>query len=296
MGTDFIVDELEPKVIATSNYVTLGSEYSAEIFVAASSSKQEASITVNGQNIPVQKGVGTYKVNPRSEGQFEYSGVITTRKPNGEVATFPFKQKYTALRPMAVISATELNVLYIGLNNPISVSVPGYSADEVKVTSSAGDLIPGPSRGTYFVKVDPSVGREITISASVKDENGKLKEMGTQKYRVRKVPKPTPALGLIDASGTISAGQLAAIQYVYTPLKDFIYQNIQYTTAEYTILYMPKGQPAKPYKGYGGAITPEIKNVFRNARSGDRVFLVQVRADGPAGREILPASLTLEVR
>jgi gliding motility-associated protein GldM len=296
VGTDFIVDQLEPKVIANTNYVTLGSEYSAEIFVAASSSKQEATITVDGRTIPVQKGVGTYKINPRSEGQFEYSGVITTRKPNGEVATFPFKQKYTALRPMAVISATELNVVYIGLDNPISVSVPGYSANDIKVTSNGATLVPGPTQGTYLVKVDPSAGREINITASVRDDQGRLKEMGTQKYRVRKVPSPVPALGSVDASGTISAGQLAATQYVFTPLKDFIYQGVQYATAEYTILYMPKGQSARPYKGYGSAITPELRNVFRNARSGDRVFLVQVRADGPDGRKTLPGSLTLEVR
>ncbi len=296
VGSDFIVDQLEPKVIANTNYVTLGSEYSAEIFVAASSSKQEASIKVDGRTIPVENGVGRYKVNPRSEGEFEYSGEITTRKPNGEIATFPFKQKYTALRPMAVISATELNVVYIGLDNPISVSVPGYAAADIKLSTTGGTLVPGPTRGNYLVKVDQSVGREITITASVRDEQGRMKEMGKQKYRVRQVPKPLPALGSIDASGTVSAGQLAATQYVMTPLKDFIYQNVQYTPAEYTIIYIPKGDVAKPYRGYGTAITPELRNVFRNARSGDRVILAQVRVDGPSGRVTLPSSLTLEVR
>jgi gliding motility-associated protein GldM len=295
-GTDFIVDKLEPKVIANTNYVTLGSEYSAEIFVAASSSKQEATITVDGRTIPVEKGVGTYKINPRAEGEFEYSGVITARKPNGEMANFPFKQKYTAMKPMAVISATELNVVYVGLDNPISVSVPGYSSSQIKVSTSGGTLVPGPTRGTYLVKVDQSTGREITISASVKDENGRVKEMGQQKYRVRKVSKPLPALGSIEASGSVSAGQLAATQYILAPLKDFIYQNIKYTTAEYTIVYIPKGNTGKAYKGYSAAITPEIKSVFRNARTGDRIILAQVRVDGPSGRETLPASLTLEVR
>lgn len=296
-GTDFIVDQLEPKVIANSNYVTLGSEYSAEIFVAASSSKQEASITVNGNTIPVEKGVGKYTINPRTEGQFEYSGVITTRKPNGETATFPFRQKYTALRPMAVISATELNVVYVGLDNPISVSVPGYAASEIKVTSSGGTLLEGSGKGNYLVKVDPSAaGRTITITASVRDENGHLKQMGQQLYRVRHVPKPLPSLGLVDASGSISAGQLAATQHVLTPLKDFIYQNIKYTPTEYTIVYLPKGGPGKAFRGRGTAITPEISRVFRAAKSGDRVILAEVRADGPSGNVPLPSSLTLEVR
>jgi gliding motility-associated protein GldM len=295
-GTDFIVDQLEPKVIANSNYVTLGSEYSAEIFVAASSSKQDASITVNGNTIPVDKGIGKYKINPNKEGEYEYSGTITTRKPNGETVTYPFKQKYMAVRPMAVISATELNVVYVGLDNPISVSVPGYAASEIKVSSSAGKLEKGATAGQYLVKVDPSAGREITITASVRDERGGTKEMGKQTYRVRNVPKPLPSLGAIDASGSVSAGQLGATQYVLTPLKDFIYQNIKYTPTEYTIIYLPKNGPGRPYKGYGTAITPEIRNAFRAARSGDRVILAQVRADGPSGNVTLPTSLTLEVR
>jgi gliding motility-associated protein GldM len=295
-GTDFIVDQLEPKVIANTNYVTLGSEYSAEIFVAASSSKQEATITVEGNTIPVQNGIGRYKIKPNAEGEFEYSGVITARKPNGEMANFPFTQKYTALKPMAVISATELNVMYIGLDNPIAVSVPGYSANDIKVSTSGGTLVPGATRGTYLVKVDASAGREITVTASVRGDNGGMKEMGTQKYRVRNVPKPLPALGAIDASGSVSAGQLAATQYIFTPLKDFIYQSVKYTPVEYTIIYFPRGKSGVPYRGYGTAITPEISAVFRNARSGDRVILAQVRAEGPSGKVTLPSSLTLEVR
>lgn len=295
-GTDFMIDKLEPKVIANTNYVTLGSEYTAEIFVAASSSKQDASIMVDGRPIPVESGVGRYTVNPHTEGQFEYSGVITARKPNGEVATYPFKQKYTALKPMAVISATELNVVYVGLDNPIAVSVPGYAAAEIKVSTSGGTLIPGTTKGNYLVKVDPTTAKDITITASVRDESGHMKEMGKQQYRVRNVPKPQPSLGGIEASGSVSAGQLAGTQYVLTPLKDFIYQNIKYTTTEYTIIYLPKGNPGQAYKGYGTAITPEIRNVFRKARSGDRVILALVKADGPSGNVTLPTSLTLEVR
>lgn len=295
-GTDFIVDQLEPKVIANTNYVTLGSEYSAEIFVAASSSKQEASITVNGQTIPVKNGVGRYKVNPTREGEFVYSGIITARKPNGEMANFPFKQKYTALRPMAVISATELNVVYVGLDNPISVSVPGYSAAEVDVAISGGTLKPGDVKGTYMVNVGASAGREIKITASVKDEHGRTKQMGEQVYRIRRVPRPSITLGAIDASGSVSAGQLATTQYVFTPLRDFIYKSVQYTPTEYTIIYLPKGKDGKPFKGYGNAITPEIRNVFRNVRTGDRIILAQVRANGPDGPVTLPTSLALEVR
>jgi gliding motility-associated protein GldM len=251
---------------------------------------------VNGRAIPVEKGVGSYKVKPTTEGEFEYSGVIKARKPNGEMADFPFKQKYTALRPMAVISATELNVLYIGLDNPISVSVPGYSAAEISLSSTGGTLKKGQTQGTYMVNVAESDGREITLTASVRDEQGRIRKMGDQRYRIRKVPPPLPMLGNIDASGSVSAGQLASAQYIFTPLRDFIYNSVRYTPTEYTIIYFPKGKDGKAYRGTGNTITPEIKNVLKSVRSGDRIILAQVRAEGPGGRVPLPSSLTLEVR
>ncbi len=293
---DFTFDKLEPKIIPNNGtYITVGSEYSADIFVAASSSKQEAKVTVNGREIPFVDGVGKYKVNPSSEGEQKYTGVISTKKPNGEVVNYPFEQTYTALKPLAVISATKMNVVYIGLDNPISVSVPGYSPNDVSVTSSGGNLRPDKQKGTYLLKVDAST-REITITASVKDKEGHVKKMGDQKYRVRQVPKPTPMLGAIDASGTVSQGQLRSAAFVYAALKDFAFEGISFTPTEYTIVYQPRKGEAVAKKGYGPTVSPEIRALLNGAKIGDRFTLVQIKANGPAGGVIVPTALALEVR
>jgi gliding motility-associated protein GldM len=133
-----IVSNFEPKVIPNNGtYITLGSEYSADIFLAAST-RQEADIKVNGSSIKVENGVGKYTIVPNREGEIEYKGVISTRKSSGEVIPYEFSGKFTALKPLAVISATKMNVVYIGLDNPISVSVPGYSAEQIQVSCGAG--------------------------------------------------------------------------------------------------------------------------------------------------------------
>ncbi|MES2778578.1 MAG: gliding motility protein GldM [Bacteroidota bacterium] len=291
-----IVENFEAKVIPNNGtYITLGSEYSADIFLAAST-RQEADIKVGGATVKVENGVGKYTVNPSREGEIEYSGVITTKRSNGKIETYPFKSSFTALKPLAVISATKMNVVYIGLDNPISVSVPGYSANQVQVSaSSGGTLSKDKQAGTYLLKVN-GTSKEIEISASVKDSKGQVKKMGIQKYRVRPIPKPMPMLGSIEQSGPVSAGVLKSASFVFANLKDFAFEGVKFTPFEYTIVYQPKKGDGRAFKGTGQNVTAEIKAVLNNVRMGDRITLLQVKANGPAGGVVIPASLSLEVK
>ena len=51
---------------------------------------------------------------------------------NGEVLRREFSQKYTVVEPTATVSATMMNVLYAGYDNPISISVPGVRGDKYR--------------------------------------------------------------------------------------------------------------------------------------------------------------------
>ncbi|MES2560627.1 MAG: gliding motility protein GldM [Bacteroidota bacterium] len=291
-----IVSNFEAKVIPNNGtYITIGSEYSADIFLAAST-RQEADIKVGGATVKVENGVGKYTVNPSREGEIEYSGVITTKRSGGKIETYPFKSSFTALKPLAVISATKMNVVYIGLDNPISVSVPGYSANQVQVACSAGGTLSKDKQaGTYLLRVT-GTAKEVEITASVKDPKGSVKKMGIQKYRVRPIPKPMPMLGSIEQSGPVSAGVLKSAAFVFANLKDFAFEGVKFTPFEYTIVYQPKKGDGRAYKGTSQTVSPEIRAVLANVRMGDRITLLQVKANGPAGGVVIPASLSLEVK
>jgi gliding motility-associated protein GldM len=291
-----IVNNFEAKVIPNNGtYITVGSEYSADIFLAAST-RQEATIKVGATEVPVENGVGKYKLTASSEGEKEYTGVITTKRSNGKEESYTFRGSYTALKPLAVISATKMNVVYIGLDNPISVSVPGYSAEQVQVScSSGGKLRPDKQKGTYLLTVDGS-SREISISASVKDSKGQVKKMGATDYRVRPIPKPTPMLGSIEQSGPQSAGVLKAATFVYANLKDFAFEGVKFTPIEYFLVFQPKKGESRAYKGSNASVTPEMRAALANVRSGDRITLAQIKAVGPAGAVIIPTALAIEVK
>jgi gliding motility-associated protein GldM len=286
-----IVTDFNAQIIPTSGtYITLGNKYEAEIFLAASSSRSEADIMVNGSKIQSEGGIGKYAVTATREGVNKFKAVISTVNSSGKKMTYEKEGEFFALAPIAVISATKMNVVYIGLENPISISVPGVGANKVNATVSAGGTLKKTKDGEYMLEVT-AAQRTVTITASV---DGKV--MGIKEYRVRQVPKPTPMLGSIEQSGSVSMGQLKAANFVLTALKDFAFEGVNYTPTEYNLVFKPKNGPATVEKGNSQNLTPRAKSLLMNARPGDIIIVMGIKARGPAGVVPVPSSLALEVR
>ncbi|MDP3927920.1 MAG: GldM family protein, partial [Bacteroidota bacterium] len=224
------------------------------------------------------------------EGENKFKAVITTTNSSGKKETYEKEGSFFVLAPLAVISATKMNVVYIGLENPISVSVPGFSANKVDVKCVGGNLKKIGSAGEYELTVDGS-NRTVTISASV---DGKM--MGTKEYRVRQIPKPTPMLGSIEQSGSVSLGQLKSANFVLTALKDFAFEGVNFTPISWSLVYQPKTGQAQSTSGNSNQLTPEAKRYLNAAKPGDRFILMNIKAKGPAGAVPIPSSLALEVR
>ncbi|MBP7219966.1 MAG: gliding motility protein GldM, partial [Paludibacteraceae bacterium] len=127
---DFRVNKIEGLVISESNYVTRGGRYSAKIVLAAQDSTKKPTITVNGKQLDGNE----YIVQAGSVGTFPVKGTIRLPRPDGSTAEYGFESSYIVGEPTAIISADMMNVLYAGIQNPISVSVPGVPAQNINVS------------------------------------------------------------------------------------------------------------------------------------------------------------------
>ena len=124
---DIPFDTVAPKIVAPTSYVLLGDEYKADIFLAAFNKTKDPKITINNETIPVNHGLGKYNLHTDREGQYTYAGNIEVETNTGELKSFPFESSYIVARPSLTVSPVKMNVLYIGVDNPVSVSVPGLS-------------------------------------------------------------------------------------------------------------------------------------------------------------------------
>jgi gliding motility-associated protein GldM len=293
---DIIIDNFSAEVIPENGtYITQGGKYVAKIFLAASSSRSTFDLNVNGTPVKVENGIGMYETTGQGEGEKKFTAVITQKSLDGKVNTYKHEAAYTVVKPLAVVSATKMNVVYRGLENPISVSVPGYAASQTKVTSSLGSLKPAGQGGTFNLSIPVGdATKELVVSVSVQTPDG-VKKMGEQKYRIKNIPKPVPMLGNFEG-GEIAAAQLQSVQFVYTALKDFAFEGVNFSPIRYDIVYAPKKNDARIVSGNGPGLPPEAKSIFRGAKPGDRVILTNIRAQGPAGAVVVPQSVVLTIK
>ena len=79
-----------------------------------------------------ETGKGIYKVRATSTGPKKWGGVIALKAPDGSIKNYPFDASYVVGEPNVIVSPTAMNVMYMGIPNPIDVSVPGISPDKIK--------------------------------------------------------------------------------------------------------------------------------------------------------------------
>jgi gliding motility-associated protein GldM len=276
-ATDYKFDKLEAKVLAPSNYVMQGETYEADILLVASNSKGNPTVKVGGTTIDVEGGVGKYKASATGIGPKTFSGEIIVVGPDGEAKPYPFSADYQVFKPAATIAATEMNLLYKGIDNPMSISVPGFSSADVKI-SAPGIQLKSLGGGNYNAKVPASTNGEVTISASV-TKDGVTRRVGSQKFRVRSLPQPTAQLGGIPNDGLPKgkASVVAQTSLLATMGAGFAY-NLQYRVTGFKLIVAYKRKPPRMASGSGSVLTGEMKSLIRSAGPGDRILFEGIRA------------------
>lgn len=276
-ATDYKFDKLEAKVMASSNYVMAGANYEADILLVASNSKGQPKVKVDGQEINIVDGVGKYVVGASGIGVKSFSGEIIVSGPEGDKA-FPFSAEYQVFKPAATIAATEMNLLYVGLDNPMSISVPGFSASDMNVSTSGGLRLTSAGGGLYNAKVDGSA-KEVTISVSVKDKNGKVSSVGSEKFRVRRLPNPTAQLGgLVNDGLPKDKNQVSAQTALFATMGQGFAYDLNYRVTGFRFIFAPARRPATMVTGNGPTLNSQMKSLIGSADRGDRIIIEGIKA------------------
>lgn len=296
-ANDYKFDQLRAAVIPTKGtFILIGNQYEADIFIAASSSKQDAEVMVDGAKVPIEGGIGKYKISPSSEGEAKKKVVINVKDPSGKIVPYESEITYTAFKGVATISADKMNVLYVGLENPVSVSVPGTSPDQLVVTASSGAKLSG-SKGRYIVEVTQGT-REVEISASIKSKDGSVKKVESKKYRVKQVPSPLPKIGTIDGNSA-SISEIKLSPAVRCDLQDFAFEGIKYKVVSYSWMVAGKRTGIKDGTASGAAFSGELAAALNAAKPGDKLFIENIKAEAlgtKVGIKPVKGSITLTLK
>jgi gliding motility-associated protein GldM len=185
-------DKIQGIATAESNVVAEGDKYRAKMFLFASASNLKMNMTVNGQPLTdIKDGVGNVEflaTGGSQEGAIKkWTGTISFNN-KGNDTTFTFEQEYKVVTPVMTIQSASVQALYEGCGNELVVLVPALGSSYDPSFSGANAVfIKGAAKGQ--VTVVPTSLAEVTLSVS---SGGRT--IGTEKFKVRKVPRAFLAL------------------------------------------------------------------------------------------------------
>jgi gliding motility-associated protein GldM len=279
---DFKFDQLSAIISAEKPVVLEGDEYKANVVLGAYDSKANPKIVINGAPATVKDGKAEYKVRASGQGNKKIAGYIEVMK-EGKPMQYKFETEYQVFKGSATISADKMNVVYIGLDNPISVSVPGFPPSALQVSCTGASLTG--SAGKYVLKpVDNKDVKECVIKVSVKDGN-KVSTMGQASYRIKMVPAPKVKLGTLEG-GKKSKVELSVQNVLAAVLENFVFEGVKWDVTEYSYYYVSKAGGSSGFKEAkipGKVIDAALKNYISTGRAGDVISFNQIRTVGPGG-------------
>ena len=284
---DVRVNQINAYVIPYSQTVVRGGKFSAQIIMAAVDSTQRPEIYVG--NTLLKSDNGRYETICNSTGDFTLRGHLVMKNGNGEVIRREFEQPYTVVEPSATVSATMMNMLYAGYQNPISVSVPGVPSNRITLSMTNGALTK--KDGGNYVAVPSKVGEDVTFTVTALNE-GRQQEMGKFTFHVRKLPDPTGYLQYTDSKGNtsrfkggrISKQAIIAAGGVGAAIDDGLL-DIAFKVTGFETLFIDNMGNVVPEVSNSASFTPNQLSKIRSLSRGKLFNISHIRVVGPDGIE-----------
>lgn len=278
------------QIASMDNYSTLlqtsrGAYYQGNVFDGAivlgrtdnSTVPNEVKLTLDGRPLDkddytIEGGQVKLNVNAGSAGDHEIKGLLIFKQDGKEIEV-PVEQSYSVIpKPnQAIVSADKMNVVYRGIENPITVSMPGVPGNKVNASAQGMKRV----KGSQYV-VRPTTGTELKINVTGEIEGEKITSSTT--FRIKDLPRPTPTVrNQVQDGGAIKMPRNALkISPIGATFENFDF-DITPVVKRFTISV--PGQPAVVVNG--SMLDARAKELLDLARTGDIIQIFDVKADVP---------------
>jgi len=262
------------------SYVMPGEKMKISAGIGAFSDKALPQITIDGSPEPLTgDGIAQRDVTAVSGlGKHIVNVKISYIDLDGIQKVIDKQIEYMVGQSTASIALDKMNVLYIGVDNPVTVSASGAGDDRINLSvSGGGGTADKKGNGKYIVRVT-QVTDDCWINVNVDGKPG-----GRNQFRVRTVPEAQAYVGGQPSGSQVNAGAFKAQPGVAAGIKNFPFQ-LNYEVVSYTftcdtdddIVSIPATGPL-----FQGAVKRAID---QNVKAGRMVTLENIKVRNPDGR------------
>jgi gliding motility-associated protein GldM len=281
-----IMDKFEPLVGTSSTYLMPGEEMTVVAGLGAFNSNVKPTVTIDGRSIAVNaSGVAESKFNVGGSGSRSMNVSVSFIDPNtGESKTISKKIDYTIGSPSGVaVSADKMNVLYVGVDNPLTITA-GAGSEKVSAQFSGGS-ISKVSGNKYIAKPTQGASGDHTVTVLVEG-----KAAGKITYRVKQLPSPMPFVGNLKP-GFVSSSSFKAMGGVIAKLEDSEF-DAPFEVVSYKVGAESQAGDFIQIENKGARWTGQAASLINGLKPGKSIIITDIIVRDPAGRSrTLSASL-----
>lgn len=264
----------------TKTYIISGEKFETQIFLGATDlASSGLKISVDGKTLPVKNGKAKYSVNATENGIHEYTVASSifnpvTNETNRDKRTF----EYEVGERVANVAATKMNVIYIGVENPLRVAAAGVPSESIKLSS----------RDIQLKKISPF---EYMATATRPMENAVISVTGDglEKtdfvYRIKKISDPVPIVGagVNKTGGAMGNAEFKAQLGLGTMLKNFEW-DINCVVQSYDVTRQSKRTDPVVAKNSRGRFTGQAQRLIQKAAPGDSYYFDNIKVKCPGDK------------
>ena len=316
-GKGLVVNAVDGMASFKNGYVLKGDTVSADIFIAAynknispvvysgvpdmtklgdkgawldKTSKAKPPIVGEAIKVSVSGGKGRFSKVTNETGEKVLEGVIGIPSTKG-IDYFLYRSNYMVAEPSATVAAMAMNVFYVGVKNPVSVSAPGVATENIKISAPGLSFVKGKKSGEYNVTPTRATGRkglDVVVTNSI--SNTKL---GSSKFRVKRLPDPVAKV-LGQKEGLISRGKLKVASRVDAVMENFDFE-LKVVVSSFTMTVNMGGDLVE-MRTKGNKLDKKMQNMLKRVKKGSRVYFENIKVAMPGGKPRKVPSIVFKVK
>lgn len=188
---------------------------------------------------------------------------------------------------VAAIAPTKMNVMYLGIENPINIAISGYESSALKVEIPEDEGSIKGENGNYIV-IPKKAG---LLTVTVKAKNEKIKEA---KFRVKSIPQPFAVVNR-QRGGEITKQDLLKQKEIFVFLENFDF-DVKFDVTGFDISTVNDEGYTISASSESNKITQGQLELIKSAKSRSKIIFDNIKAKGPDGsiKSLSPLVFTLE--
>ena len=301
---DLKFDTMAAVAVPKSTYALQGDKIEATILLAAFNKTNKPTVTISqggGTKKDAVNGVIPWETIAAGTGLQTVKGRVELETAEQGKISKEWSFDYMVGTTGASLQLDKMNVFYIGVDNPVTVSAAGYALEDVFLNLPAGATQTG-EKGHFVINcTQPNPNFMVDIMAKSKSKDGAPSKVSSILIRVKFIPDPVAYL-LDKNQGGMPAATFRSAIAPLAKLEKFEFEaKFKITECQFSML--PKGGDyvpprlisAKSAVGLRFDDNSEVRKFMDRAKGGDRIFIEGIKGVGPDKkvRTLNPIILTL---